>query len=172
MELIEAIKTRRSVRGFTNKPINDDTIKHIIEMGNLAPSAGNLQPRDFVVVKDENIKKQLAQAALNQNFIIQAPVVIVVCANMKRVTPYGNRGYELYCLQDTAASIQNMLLAVVDQGLSSCWVGAFNENEVVDALDLPSYVRPVAILPIGYSDTQAGSSSKIPIEDLIRYEKW
>ncbi|MHA2281190.1 MAG: nitroreductase family protein [Promethearchaeota archaeon] len=172
MELVEAIKARRSVRRFTDKPVDDNLIKQIIELGNLAPSAGNLQPRDFVIVKDENAKNQLAQAALNQKFISQAPVLIVVCANMKRVTPYGNRGHELYCLQDTAASIQNMLLSIVDLGLSSCWVGAFNENEVVDILDLPSYVRPVAILPIGYSDTKSGSSSRIPIEDLIRYEKW
>jgi nitroreductase len=172
MELVEAIKTRRSVRRFSDKPIDDDTIKQIIELGNLAPSAGNLQPRDFVVVKNQDIKEKLTQAALNQKFIAQAPIVIVVCANMKRVTPYGNRGHELYTIQDTAAAIQNMLLVVVDLGLASCWVGAFNENMVVDILELPSYIRPVAILPIGYSDTKGGSSSRIPVEDLIRYERW
>jgi nitroreductase len=172
MELIKAIKTRRSVRRFTNKPVEDEMIKQIIELGNLAPSAGNLQPRDFVVVKNQDTKKKLAKAALNQKFIAQAPFVIVICANMKRVTPYGNRGHELYTIQDTAAAIQNMLLAVVDFGLSSCWVGAFNENMVVDILGLPSYIRPVAILPIGYSDIQQGTYSRIPVEDLIRYEKW
>jgi nitroreductase len=172
MELVKAIKIRRSVRRFTNKPVKDEIIKQIIELGNLAPSAGNLQPRDFIVVKKQETKKQLAQAALNQKFISDAPFVIVICANMKRVTPYGNRGHELYCIQDTAAAIQNMLLVIVDFGLSSCWVGAFNENMVVDIMGLPSYVRPVAILPVGYSDTIPGSSSRIPIDDLIRYEKW
>ena len=172
MELVEAIKTRRSIRRFLNKPIDDDTIKHIIELGNLAPSAGNLQPRDYVIVKNPETKKKLAQAALNQNFIAQAPVVIVVCANMKRTTPYGNRGLSLYSIQDTAAAIQNMLLAIVDLRLSSCWVGAFNENEVVDILGLPSFVRPVAILPIGYSDIEFKESSRIPTDDLIHFEKW
>ena len=172
MELTEAIKTRRSVRRFTNKPVEDELIKQIIELGNLAPSAGNLQPRDFVVVKNQETKDKLTQAALNQKFISQASHVIVICANMKRVTPYGNRGHELYTIQDTAAAIQNMLLAVVDFGLSSCWIGAFNENAVVDILDLPSYIRPVAILPIGHSDVGPKDSSRIPIEDLIRYEKW
>lgn len=172
MELVEAIKTRRSIRRFTDKPVDDKLIKQIIELGNLAPSAGNLQPRDFVVVKNQETKDKLTQAALNQKFISKASHVIVVCANMKRVTPYGNRGHELYTIQDTAAAIQNMLLAVVDLGLASCWIGAFNENMVVEILDLPSYIRPVAILPIGFSDAGPKESTRIPIEDLIRFERW
>jgi nitroreductase len=172
MELIQAIATRRSVRRFTQKPVDDKIIKQIIELGNLAPSAGNLQPRDFVVVKNQETKDKLTQAALNQRFISQASHVIVVCANMKRVTPYGNRGHELYTIQDTAAAIQNMLLAIVDFGLASCWVGAFNENMVVDLLELPSFIRPVAILPIGYSDVGHKDSSRIPADDLIHFEKW
>lgn len=172
MELSEAIKTRRSVRRYTKKPVEEDTIKQIIEMGNMAPSAGNLQPRDFVVVKNQKTKQQLAQAALNQKFITQAPFVIIVCANSERASPYGNRGTDLYTIQDSAAAIENMLLVIVDYGLSSCWVGAFNENMVADILGLPNHIRPVAILPIGYSDAGRRSSSRIPIENLIHYEKW
>lgn len=172
MELTQAIETRRSVRRFTAKPVEDEKIKQIIELGNLAPSAGNLQPRDFVVVKNQEIKDRLANAAHGQKFITQASHVIVVCANSQRASPYGNRGTDLYTIQDTAAAIQNMLLAIVDSGLSSCWVGAFDEKMVTDALGLPAHIRPVAILPIGYSETVSGSSSRIPIEDLVHYEKW
>jgi nitroreductase len=172
MELTQAIKTRRSVRRFTNKPVDENIIKQIIEMGNMAPSAGNLQPRDFVVVKNPDTKKHLVKAAHGQKFIAKASHVIVVCANSQRASPYGNRGTDLYTIQDTAAAIQNMLLAIVDFGLSSCWVGAFNEEMVSEKLGLPPHIRPVAILPIGYSDAGRGSSSRIPIEDLIHYEKW
>ena len=172
MELSETIKTRRSIRRFTDKPVDENIIKQIIEMGNLAPSAGNLQPRDFVVVKDQKTKERLAKAAHNQMFITQAPYIVVVCANIKRANPYGARGTELYCIQDSAAAIQNMLLTIVDYGLSSCWVGAFKEKMVAKILMLPSHIRPVAMLPIGYSDAKSGGSSRIPIEDLVHYEQW
>lgn len=172
MELIDAIKSRSSVRKFSSKPIEDNIIEEIIELGNLAPSAGNLQPRDFVVVKNEDTKEKLAQAALNQRFVAEVPVVIVVCANIRRVSSYGRRGMELYCYQDSAAAIENMLLAIVDKGLACCWVGAFNENAVSKILDLPDHVRPIALLPIGYSDEKVGHTSRIDIDELVHYEKW
>ncbi len=147
-------------------------IKEIIELGNLAPSAGNLQPRDFIIVKEQDTKEKLAQAALNQEFVAEAPVVIVVCANIRRTAHYGKRGMELYCIQDSAASIENMLLAIVDKGLACCWVGAFDENAVSRVLDLPSQVRPIALLPIGYPGEETYPVSRIDIDDLIHYEKW
>lgn len=172
MELIDAIKARRSIRRFKSDEIEDSVIKEIIELGNLAPSAGNLQPRDFVVVREQETKERLAHAALNQNFVAEAPVVIVVCANIRRVSPYGRRGMGLYCIQDSAAAIQNMLLVIVDKGLGCCWVGAFDENAVSNILGLPAHVRPVALLPIGYSEAKVGTVSRIDIEELIHYEKW
>jgi nitroreductase len=172
MELVEAIKTRRSVRRFDKKPVDDKVIHEIIELGNLAPSAGNLQPRDFIIVKKQEIKEQLAHVALDQRFVAEAPVVVVVCANLKRTAHYGSRGRELYCIQDSAASIENMLLAIVEYGLSCCWVGAFDEHAASQILNLPSHVRPVAMLPIGYSDVKTGYASRIGIDKLIHYEKW
>jgi nitroreductase len=152
MELIEAIKTRRSIRRFDKRPVDDKVIHEIIELGNLAPSAGNLQPRDFIIVKKQEIKEQLAHAALDQRFVAEAPVVVVVCTNLKRTAHYGSRGRELYSIQDSAAAIENMLLAIVDKGLSC--------------------VRPVAMLPIGYSGAKTGHASRIGIDELIHYEKW
>lgn len=172
MELVEAIKKRRSIRRFKPDAVNEITIKKIIELGNLAPSAGNLQPRDFVVVKDREVRFALAQAALNQTFVYDAPVVIVVCANLKRTESYGNRGKDLYCIQDSAAAIENMLLVIVDSGLASCWVGAFNEKKVADILGLPGHVRPVALLPIGYPLEEIKSSYRITLDELIHYNRW
>jgi nitroreductase len=172
MELVEVIKKRSSVRNFSPNPIDDKVIKQIIELGNLAPSAGNLQPRDFVVVKNQEIKTKLADAAHDQDFVAEAPVVIVVCANLGRTSPYGTRGKELYSIQDSAASIQNMLLAVVDFGLASCWVGAFDESAVSKILELPSDVRPVAIIPIGLQEIEYGTTSRMDVNELIHYDKW
>ncbi|UCF07860.1 MAG: nitroreductase family protein [Thermoplasmata archaeon] len=172
MELAKAIKSRRSIRSFTPDVVDDSVIRKIIEFGNLAPSAGNLQPRDFIVVKDKNIKFKLAQAALDQHFVYEAPVVIVVCANLQRAAPYGSRGKELYCIQDSAAAAENMLLAIVDFGLASCWVGAFNEKAVSEVLGLPSHVRPVALLPVGHPKEQVKSSYRINLTELIHWDSW
>ena len=171
MELTEAIKRRRSVRRFKSDPIDDKIIKKIIELGNLAPSAGNLQPRDFIVVKDKEVRFTLAQAALNQTFVYDAPVVIVVCTNYDRTASYGSRGKDLYCIQDSAAATENMLLAIVDFGLASCWVGAFNEKKVSQTLDLPAHVRPVALLPIGYPQEEIKSSYRINLDEFLHYNK-
>ena len=143
-----------------------------IKLANLAPSAGNLQARDFIIVEDIKIKKELSEAALNQEFIVEAPVNIVVCANLSRISSYGKRGSELYCIQDSAAAVEHILLLAADNGLGACWVGAFNEYDVSKALGLPSHVRPVAIIPIGYPQSKVTSSSRVDIKKLIHYNKW
>ncbi|MDI6856637.1 MAG: nitroreductase family protein, partial [Candidatus Thermoplasmatota archaeon] len=131
MELKEAIRKRRSIRAFKAGKIEDKEILEILENAVLAPSAGNLQSWEFVVVKSDEQKEKLARAALGQYFIAEAPFVLVVCANQARSgAHYGRRGYELYSIQDTAACIQNILLLATDKGLGTCWVGAFDENEV------------------------------------------
>ncbi len=172
MKVKDAIKDRRSIRRFKNKAVEDTMLMEILEAGNLAPSAGNLQSRDFIVVKEQKTKEKLTITALGQLFIEEAPVVVVVVANIERVSPYGKRGIELYCIQDTAASIQNMLLTIHELGLGCCWVGAFNEEAVSRILDLPAYIRPVAILPIGHPNETPRIPPRIDIEDLVHYEKW
>ena len=123
MELREAIEKRRSVRSFIDRDIKIDDIVEILEYANLAPSAGNLQARDFVVVRDDRLRRSLAKAALDQAFVSEAPIDIVVCANLRRISPYGARGINLYCIQDPAASIEHILLLALEYGLSTCWVG-------------------------------------------------
>jgi nitroreductase len=172
MELKEAILERRSVRRFGKGEVTKEAVTELIELGNAAPSAGNLQARDFVVVEDQKTKEDLARAAGNQQFVAEAPVVVVVCANMDRILHYGKRGITLYSLQDCAAAIQNMLLAIHDMGLGCVWVGAFNESKATRVLGLPGHVRPVAILPIGEPASQPEARKRIPVEDLIHYEKW
>lgn len=149
--LFEVIKKRRSERHFKPDPVPDDTVRHIMECGLKAPSAGNMQPWQFIIVKRPELKADLSKAALGQKFVEDAPVVIVVLADPGRSAGrYGNRGSDLYCIQDTAAAVQNMLLAVVGFGLGACWVGAFDEDAAGRVLELPGHLRPVAMIPIGY----------------------
>lgn len=168
MDVIEAIKTRRSVRAFTKQPVSDKKIKELIEAAILAPSAGNLQPWEFIVVRDSEVKHGLSKAALNQTFIEEAPVVIVVCANPSRSAKrYSSRGINLYCLQDTAAATQNLLLAANSMGLATCWVGAFNEEKAKEVLQVPEGLRPIAIVPVGHAKEKPRVPSRRPLNEII-----
>ncbi len=171
-DCIRLLYERRSVRRFKEDDVDDTTIIELLESANSAPSAGNLQPRDFIIVRDPEIKADLSRAALNQRFISRAPVVIVVVANFPRsMNTYGERGY-LYAIQDCSAAIQNLLLAATAMGLGTCWVGAFDEEMVSQILDLPDYTRPMAIIPVGYPADRGHRTGRKKIEELIHRERW
>ena len=134
MDVLEAIKERRSVRAFTDEKVSEEDVERLLEAARWAPSAGNTQPLELVVVKAVETKRKLSEAALNQTLIQKAPVVIVVCADVTRSSRgYGSRGEQLYSIQDTAAATENILLAAQELGLATCWVGAFHEKEVAKA---------------------------------------
>lgn len=168
MNIFEAIVNRRSVREFIrDKPVDDKLIGVMLHMATQAPSAGNMQDWEFVVVKDEELKKRIAFAALRQNFIAEAPVVIVVCSNLNKISMrYGERGERMYSLQDTSYASMNILLSATTLGLGSCLVAAFDEESVRSILSLPETLRPVAIIPIGYSDEKPEQPKRIPFETL------
>lgn len=171
MDVFDAIKNRRSIRAFEKKAIPATVVDRIIEASRLAPSAGNIQPWEFVVVQDPQIKHKLSVAALNQTFIETAPVNIVVCADEARSKKrYGSRGEALFCIQDTAAATQNLLLAAHALGLGTCWVGAFQENLVRKAINTPSHVRPVAIVPLGYASKHPNPRDRRSKVDIIHKE--
>lgn len=154
MDFFEILKNRHCVREFdSSKKVADNLIEKILEAGKLAPSAGGLESQRFYVVRDPKQKTEIAQTApdRNQKMIIQAPVSIVIAGDKELcASKYGDRGRNLYVIQDAAASAENMFLAITALGLSTCWVGAFNENEVRCILNLPENIQPMAIMPIGY----------------------
>jgi len=167
MNIFEAIMSRRSIRKFEKKPVDEKLIGLILYMATCAPSAGNTRDWVFIVVEDENKKQRIAKAALEQKFIAEAPVVIVVCSDLQKISlRYGERGERVYSIQDTAAAIQNLLLAAHAVGLGSCWVGAFDEEEVKLILELPDNLRPLAILPVGYPAEKPEAPKRIPFENL------
>ena len=171
MKVLEAIKGRRSIRAFKNQNVSEEIIEKIVDAARWAPSAGNIQPWEFIIVRRPETKRRLAEAALGETFIEEAPVVIVVCANEDRSSQgYGIRGKTLYCLQDTAAAIQNLHLVAYSLGLGTCWVGAFREEEAREILKIPSGIRPVAIIPVGYPAEVPSTPCRRPINQIVHYE--
>ncbi|MDO8142892.1 MAG: nitroreductase family protein [Candidatus Brocadiales bacterium] len=150
MEILKAIRERRSIRNFQKKDIPEEIVDKLIDSLIWAPSAGNLQARKFFFVKDAKLKEDIASAALNQDFIAEAPIVIVGCTDSRISSKYGERGEYLYSIQDVAASIMGMMLVAHENGLGTVWVGAFREEEVFDLLNLPQNLRPISIVPVGY----------------------
>jgi nitroreductase len=173
LELREAIYDRYSVREYTDEIVVREKILKVLKDANQAPSAGNLQARDFIVISDEGKKGEIARAALGQDFLATAPIVIVVCATLTRSgAKYGRRGEDLYSILDAALAAQNLMLSCTEEGLGSCYVGAFNEGTLRKILGMPETVLPVGIIPIGYPDEDPYITKRLPIEKIIHWEKW
>ena len=169
----EPILERRSIRAYAEGELSREDVEKLIEAAILAPSAGNLQPWEFIAVTDPETKMKLAEAALGQYFIAQAAVVIVVCAVPSRsAARYGRRGSELYCLQDTAAAVANILLTAAANGLGACWVGAFDEEGVAEAIGAPEDVRPVALIPIGPPAERPPRRPRRSLSEVLHWERW
>ncbi|HAM53187.1 MAG TPA: nitroreductase [Nitrospiraceae bacterium] len=150
MDVLQAVKGRRSIRNFQKKDIPDEIIDVLIDALIWAPSAGNLQARKFYFVRDHRMKEMIASAALNQGFIAEAPLLIVGCTDYRIANRYGDRGITLYTIQDVAASVMGMMLCAYAHGLGTVWIGAFRDSEVSTILALPQNLKPVAIIPVGY----------------------
>ena len=170
MEFRELLKARTSVRHFqSGKPVTEEQIRTILEAGVLAPSAGNIQPWRFTVVRSDEARARL-NGALHQRWCASAPVAIVVSVDPRPSTSrYGDRGTTLYCIQDTAIATEHMHLAATDIGLGACWIGAFDEEKVAAAVGINRPITPVAILAIGYSAQASGNQSRRPVADVTRW---
>jgi nitroreductase len=148
----ELFKKRKSTRGFAPTAIGKDELDKILEAANSAPSAGNLKARKIIVLFKEEEKDSLAKAAFDQEFIAEAPVVLVFVALPKVSShKYGDRGEKLYAIQDATLSASFAWLQAVDLGLTGCWIGGFDDKSLQRSLNLEENEKPVAILPIGYS---------------------
>ncbi|MEM7815647.1 MAG: nitroreductase family protein [Candidatus Aenigmatarchaeota archaeon] len=173
METIECISSRASIRSFKTDDIPENVLKAVIGAAVQAPSAGNVQDWEFIIVRNSETKRLLSEAAFGQDFISKAPVVIVICSDLKSISSaYGERGKNLYSIQDTAAAAQNMMLAACDLGLGTCWVGAFDEEMVRKILSIPSHIRPLVIIPIGYPAYKPKKPKRKGIDKVVHKEKY
>ena len=171
MDFLELAQSRRSIRGFTDRDVTQEDLIKLLKAAQAAPSGGNCQPWHFFAIRDKIVQADIVQKIGRQPFILTAPVMIVVCADMpKSEARYGERGRTLYCIQDTAAAIQNLLLCAKSLGLGTCWCGAFEESAVAEALRLPKERRPVAIIPVGYPANESPApTSRIPLEEVVTF---
>ncbi|MFH0800671.1 MAG: nitroreductase family protein [Pseudomonadota bacterium] len=170
MDIFDAIAKRRSVRKFhADRAVDEAAVKKILEAGLLAPTAGNGQAWRFFVVRDRELKRKLALEAGHQKFIDEAPVAIVVCSDLDEAEHhYGERGRKTYALQETAAAIENMMLAAVALGFGTCWIGAFDEAQAAKILELPKNLRTLAIIPIGVPDVpELRTPPRKKMEDVV-----
>lgn len=170
MEFTEALARRRSVRHFNSKlAVSDEDIRALLLAGISAPSAGNIQPWRFTVVRSLEARERLA-AALHQKWATAAPVTVVVSVDPRPCgARYGERGERLYSIQDTAAAVTQILLAAVDRGLASCWIGAFDTIAVRDAIGVSDPVTPIAVLPIGHSAESSAKPARRPLDELTTW---
>lgn len=151
MDFETVVRRRRMCREYLDTDVPQETLDRILDMASRYPSAGHTEPQEFVVVRDRRVKEDLARAALDQMFVAQAPLVIVVVSDTRRSAQrYGARGVSFYSIIDGAFVAMLILLAVVNEGLGACFVAAFHDREVQQVLGLPPDVRPIGIIPVGY----------------------
>ncbi|TVR71134.1 MAG: nitroreductase [Spirochaetaceae bacterium] len=170
MTVYEAIRTRKSVRGFTDKPVEGDKLQRILEAARLAPSARNLQEWRILVVTDAHKRQALANAAGGQAFVGEAPVVLVCCAETNHhVMHCGIKSYPI----DVAIAIDHMTLAAVEEGLGTCWIGKFDPAAVRTVCGIPPEIEVVQLLPLGYAaDPRVAEKTRKPIGEIVHYEQW
>jgi len=170
MNVMEAIKKRCSVRSYQDRPVEREKVDKILEAARLAPSASNRQEWRFVVVQDRDARQRLMKAAKNQPFVGEAPVVIACCAKTdNHIMTCGQMCYPI----DMAIAIEHMALEATEEGLGTCWVGAFYEDQVREILGIPQDIRVVELLALGYpAKPPSTRKDRLSIEEIVMHERW
>jgi len=167
MDVFEAIRSRRSIRSFQDRPVDDKALEQILEAGRLAPSAGNRQDWLFVVVRDAEKRKAIAKACHDQAFVGQAPVVIVACAT--DLQHRMSSGLNIAAVDPTIA-VDHMTLAATALGLGTCWIGAFDPSAVGKLLGLSEGVAPAHVLPLGHPAETPAARPRKPLDEVVRHD--
>ena len=170
MNVHEAIATRKSVRSWADKPVEEEKLHRVLESMRLAPSAKNVQEWRFVVVTDAEARAQLTEAAYGQRFVGEAPVVVVACAETDRRTMHCGH---LAFLVDVAIAIDHLTLAATEEGLGTCWIGKFDPDRVRDILGIPAEIEVVELIPLGYpADPSRTEKKRLPLAEMVHRERW
>jgi nitroreductase len=169
MEIIEAIRSRRSIRKYQERAIEPERLMRVLDAGRIAPSAKNLQDWKFIVVRDGEKRRRLAEAAMGQAQVAAAPVVIAACATKPdNIMPCGQLCYPI----DLAIALDHMSLAAVAEGLGTCWIGAFYEDRVKEILGIPAGVRVTSMLTLGYPAESPAARPRKKQEEIVAYDGW
>lgn len=170
LSILKAIANRRSIRHYSDKPVEKEKIDVILEAARLSPSANNNQPWSFTVVTQQDIKNKLLPA-YPRKWFPTAPVIIVACANPE--TAWSRQDGEELWKVDVAIAVQSMNLVANELGLGTCFLAAFDEQKMKDALGIPDDVRVILLLTVGYSAEEKGPVvERKSSEEIIHYERW
>ncbi|MFH1755457.1 MAG: nitroreductase family protein [Candidatus Latescibacterota bacterium] len=164
------IARRKSVRSFLDRDVDEETLHRLLEAARIAPSANNRQEWRFVVVRDAEMRQKMVKAADDQKFVARAPVILACCAETNNhVMKCGQLCYPI----DVAIAIDHITLCAVAEGLGTCWIGAFYEDQVKELLDIPEDIRVVELLLIGYPKNPSSADKKrLSLEEIVKYGKW
>ncbi len=173
-DILELIKSRRSVRNYSDKPVEKEKLFKILEAGRWSPSSGNVQNWRFVVVNNDSLKLKLAESCLGQYWLTEAPAIIIVCSVEEKIRIlFGSRGEQLYSVQNCSVAIQNMLIEATSLGLGSCWVGAYDEEKIKRILRIKdSNVSVRGLITIGYAEEVPPPPKRYELDRLVYFNKW
>jgi nitroreductase len=165
MSLVDVVSSRRSIRRYEKREIPKDVLDKILEAGRQAPSAANRQPFHFIVVTNQELRKELSRGLFNR-FIQDSAVAVVGCANTSEILT------AKWAVVDTSIALQNMVIEAWALGIGSCWIGDFKEDNVKQLLEIPDRWKVVALVSFGYPAEQPQPRKKKPIEELVSYDKF
>lgn len=165
MNCIDQILSRRSIRKYKDEPVSEEVLNNILEAGRRAPSAINMQPWHFVIARDVKAKEACSFGGFNR-FTNDASFLVVGFYKQSEVI------IEKLSLMDVAIALQNMVIAGWVQGVGSCWMGAFDEKKLKDALNLPADSRIVGAIAFGIPDENPSQPTKKQINEIFHFDKW
>ena len=169
MTVLEVISKRRSIRKYKPDPIPHQVLERVLEAARLAPSGNNLQPWKFIVVKNQVIRQKLAEASRRQYFMAEAPITIVACGYPDNCYPRMGRYMKSWPV-DVAIALEHLILQAAEEGLGTCWIGAFEEEKVKRILSVPEEVKVLALTPLGCPAEEPPARRRKPLEEIISYD--
>jgi len=169
MKILDVIQERKSIRRYKEDSLPEDVLHRILDSARLAPSGKNFQPWKFILVRDAKMKEKLAAVSRGQTFIAKAPIIVVACGFPER--SYQRQGnYMSSWVIDVSIAVEHLMLQAQEEGLGTCWIGAFEEKDVKKLLDIPSEVKVLALTPLGYPDEVPKDRGRKPLSEIVSYE--
>ncbi len=171
MDFYQTVSARKSIRSYRPDPVPDEVFNRVMEAARIAPSAKNIQPWKFIIVRDPQVRQDLAVACNNQQSVAQAPITICGCA-IESICYRGMGGYWNSWAVDLSIALEHIMLAAAAEGLGTCWIGSFNETEVRRVLQIPEDIKIVALTPLGYPAQEAKTRPRKPLSEIICTDRY
>lgn len=169
MEILPEIQNRFSINSFSEKTVSPEVLHRIVEAGRLAPSAKNRQPWRYIVVEDKNVRAKITEASYNEQHVKEAPVIVAVCStNVDYKMPNGQMAYPV----DLAMGASFMMLQAEHEGLGTCLITTYDQEEMREILTIPHSMRVVLLLLLGYSAEKKSSRNRLPRDRVVSFNHW